>query len=438
MKKGEEFFRRNLLINRDFALLFFGRLVSQIGDGIHYLGLTWLVLDITGSGAALGSMIFVSSIPALILLPFTGVLADLCNRKIIVVSMDILRGLIMLFIAFLLKIGNVTLPALYIATILSTLCGVFFGPAISATIPGIVKKEELVKANALNNVSRAATSIVGPVLGAFLLAKAGYIGVFMINGIAFLFSALSEMFIHFPQMEKSDESSTGDTSSVKFFRSLIEGLIYVWKNIGLRTVILFALAVNFMGAPIFSVILPYFTKETLGFGAQQFSVIQASLPVGFLIGTALIGYLSKKYTKVQLLSVGIGMQGLTGVIFGLIAFPSIYINMNATLLLLILSLAIFLIGFLNTLINVPFEVTIQETVPDNYRGRVYGLLDSLMQMLVPVSTAISGILVDQLPIAGIFIMVGIVIIVLGIGLATSANVKSFYKCSNLSLFEEAS
>ena len=89
---------------------------------------------------------------------------------------------------------------LYAATILTSLCGVLFGPAISATIPGLVKKEELVKANSLNHFSRAATMILGPVLGAFLLGTTGYFGAFFINGIAFLLSALSETFIRFPEV----------------------------------------------------------------------------------------------------------------------------------------------------------------------------------------------------------------------------------------------
>ena len=126
---------QRLFINRDFGLLFWGRLVSQIGDGIHYFALTWLVLEMTGSGTALGTLLFASSIPGVILAPFTGVLADLWDRKKIVVSMDIVRGLILLILAAIFKAGSLTLPILYGATVLSSLCGVLFGPAISAAIP---------------------------------------------------------------------------------------------------------------------------------------------------------------------------------------------------------------------------------------------------------------------------------------------------------------
>ena len=92
MAKNRQTLGQRLFINRDYGLLFWGRLVSQVGDGVHYLALTWLVLDLTGSGTALGTMLFASSIPMVVLAPFTGVLADLWDRKTIVVSMDVLRS----------------------------------------------------------------------------------------------------------------------------------------------------------------------------------------------------------------------------------------------------------------------------------------------------------------------------------------------------------
>ncbi len=418
---------QRMFINRDFGLLFWGRLVSQVGDGAHYLALTWLVLDLTGSGTALGTMIFAASIPALLLSPFTGVLADLWDRKTIVVSMDVIRGLVILSLAVLFRAGRLNLAVLYGATIASSLCGVLFGPAISATIPGLVKKDELVKANALNNMSRAATMIIGPVLGAFLLDRTGYSGIFTINGIAFLLSAISEMFIRFPKVNLDGQTSGQVNVDHQVLAGLREGFNYVWEDVGLKTLIIFALAINFLGAPIFSVILPYFVKEVLEFNAQQFSIVQVGLPVGFLVGTALIGWLTKKYRKDILLCLGIGGQGLVGVLFGLISLPIVFGTIGTTLVLLFLVIAIFIIGFFNTLVNVPFEVMIQETVPDRYRGRVYGLLDSMMQLLTPVSTAFSGVLVDSFSVASIFIGVGILIIILGVNMASSHPIRQLYE-----------
>lgn len=426
MKKERQSLGQRLFINRDFGLLFWGRLVSQVGDGIHYLALTWLVLDLTGSGTALGTMLFASSIPMVVLAPFTGVLADLWDRKTIVVSMDVIRGLIILSLAFIYRSGSLTMPILYIATILSSLCGVLFGPAISATIPGLVKKEELVKANSLNNLSRAATMIIGPVLGAFLLGTTGYFGVFFINGIAFLLSALSETFIHFPLVKREQVSSAGPSPSRQFLLSFKEGFTYIWQNVGLKSLIFYATALNFLGAPLLSVVFPYFGKEVLLLEAQQYGTIQAMLPVGFLLGTVSMGFLTKKFRKESLLTSGITMQGLVVGLLGCFALPAVYGGAGLVNTLVALSGSLLLIGVMNTMVNVPFQVMLQETVPDGYRGRVYGLLDSIGQMLVPLSMAFSGVLVDNFSMASLFIVSGLITAALGLRMASSAKIKLLY------------
>jgi DHA3 family macrolide efflux protein-like MFS transporter len=426
MAKDKQTLGQRLFINRDFALLFWGRLVSQVGDGVHYLALTWLVLDLTGSGTALGTMLFASSIPMVVLAPFTGVLADLWDRKTIVVAMDVLRGLIILSLAFIFRAEHLTMPILYVATVFSSLCGVLFGPAISATIPGLVKKDELVKANSLNNFSRAATMILGPVLGAFLLGTTGYFGAFFINGVAFLLSALSETFIRFPKMVREHLPAPEVSPSRQFLFSFKQGFVYIWQNVGLRSLIFYATALNFVGAPLMNVVFPYFGKEVLLLEAQHYGTVQAMFPVGFLVGTVLVGYLTKKFRKEALLTSGITLQGLIVVMVGTFALPAVYSNAGLVNTLLSLSSSLLVIGVLNTLVNVPFQVMLQETVPDSYRGRVYGLIDSVGQMLVPLSMAISGFLVDSFSPASLFILSGLITAGLGFSMASSAKIKLLY------------
>lgn len=426
MKMAKQTLGQRLFINRDFGLLFWGRLVSQIGDGVHYLALTWLVLDLTGSGTALGTLLLASSIPMVILAPFTGVLADLWDRKTIVVSMDVVRGLVILSLAFIHRLGYLTMPILYGATVLSSLCGVLFGPAISAAVPGMVKKEELVKANSLNNFSRAATQIIGPIVGAFILGKTGYHGAFLINGTAFLFSAVSEMFIRFPKQSGDVESAGWATPSKQFVHSFQEGFRYIWQNTGLRTLIFFAVALNFVSAPLFSVVLPFFGKEVLSLGAEQYGSLQAMFSVGFLLGTFLVGYITKRFRKESLLSGAIVLQGCLSVFLGVLALPAVYGSWALGMTLVAMSAGLLLIGVLNTFVNVPFQVTLQEIVPDNYRGRVFGLLDSMVQLLVPLSTGMSGVLVDNFTTASLFSFAGVVVIVLGCAMALSRSIKLLY------------
>ncbi|NLL49407.1 MAG: MFS transporter [Firmicutes bacterium] len=175
-----------------------------------------------------------------------------------------------------------------------------------------------------------------------------------------------------------------------------------------------------------NVVFPYFGKEVLLLEAQQYGTIQAMLPVGFLLGTVLVGSLTKKFRKEALLTSGITSQGLVVGLLGFFALPAVYGNVSLASTLMALSSSLLLIGVMNTLVNVPFQVMLQETVPDGYRGRVYGLIDSIGQMLVPLSMAFSGVLVDSFSTASLFIFSGLITAALGLSMASSAKIKLLY------------
>ncbi|NLK08950.1 MAG: MFS transporter [Firmicutes bacterium] len=421
---------RRLFINRDFGLLFLGRLVSQIGDGIHYFALTWLVLDLTGSGAALGSVLMVSTLPGILLSPFAGVIVDTVSRKMIIVGADLIRGLLALALAVVYYLGLLTMPILYIATALLSLCGVVFGPAISASVPNLVEKDELVQANARNTFSMSATGILGPVVGAMLLGATGYFGVFAINGICFILSGISEMFIRFPSQIKPEaaDSEQDETANPwgQFMHNFKQGFAYIWNNEGLRTIILFALTLNFIANPLFSVVFPYFGKEVLRMDASHFGFIQSSFPVGLMLGTFIVGALTQRYTKFRLLTAGIVGQGFLVIFMSIIAFPAVYQGLSATAVFISIALPMLMLGVLSVQVNVPLGVALQESVPDHYRGRVFGLMDSLTQMLVPLSMAVFGVLLDIIPAAYFLIVCGVFSIVLGFAMGRSPGIVTLY------------
>jgi MFS family permease len=100
--------------------------------------------------------------------------------------------------------------------------------------------------------------------------------------------------------------------------------------------------------------------------------------------------------------------------------------MALTSIFLSLSAGMLVIGVLNIFINVPFQVTLQETVPDGYRGRVFGLIDSMVQMLVPISMALSGVLLDRFSPASFFVTAGAFTVCIAVAMALSRSIKLLY------------
>ena len=135
------------LFTRDFSLLWLGKSISQLGDGAGFIGLMWWVQSQTGSATALGLMAAISTLLRVILAPFSGVLADKLSKKTIIVLMDLLRGVIYTALAYLAWSNQLTRTSLIILASANTLCSVFFGPAITSSIPLLVKENNLPRAN---------------------------------------------------------------------------------------------------------------------------------------------------------------------------------------------------------------------------------------------------------------------------------------------------
>ena len=167
---------KNNLFTKDFTLLWLGKSVSQLGDGAGFIGLMWWVSQ-TGSATTLGLMAAVSSLVRVGLSPFSGALADRISKKAIIVSMDICRGLVYLAMGYLAWVGQLSLFHVIALSAVNTVFSVFFGPAISSSIPLIVEPENLPKANSFMQMTGIIVQIVsytaGGVLVAFIGAYAG-------------------------------------------------------------------------------------------------------------------------------------------------------------------------------------------------------------------------------------------------------------------------
>lgn len=122
-------------------LLWIGQLVSQFGVNIHYVTLMWWLIDTTGSTIALGTIMSIAALPAVIFGPVAGVFVDRMNRKAIIVGMDVIRGIVIGTLGLLEVAGMLKLYQLYIATGIVALCDCVFDPAILATIPNLVERE---------------------------------------------------------------------------------------------------------------------------------------------------------------------------------------------------------------------------------------------------------------------------------------------------------
>ena len=199
--------KSNLIKNVHFRRLIFGKLVSMLGSNIMQFALSLYVLSQTGSAALFASMLSISIIPRLLLSPFAGVVSDRFSRKTLIVSLDIMSGLVM-FVAGLFWISQgqaLSILSIYIIIIALEMIEIFFHSAMSAVLPSIVKREELLQANSYQTVVLNIGQLLAPVIAALLYTHTDMLWILWINAGCFILSSLSEMTIAIPKTQKSAE-----------------------------------------------------------------------------------------------------------------------------------------------------------------------------------------------------------------------------------------
>jgi MFS family permease len=229
------------LFNRNFFLLWQGQFVSQIGSQAYAIAMMLWVKHETGSASLMGFLMMVSMIPFVILGPIAGTFADHFSRRKIIIFSDILSGIPVLTLAFLMfylpHASQFLIVCLFLVNVTLAIIRSFFNPAIAASIPDIVPREKVSAANSLNQSSVQISQFIGQGIGGYLFVLLGAPLLFLIDGITYLFSAFSESFIRIPQ--KIPEKKGGWLDKFKQFKAdTSEGFRYVWGQTGIRALFL--------------------------------------------------------------------------------------------------------------------------------------------------------------------------------------------------------
>lgn len=392
----------SVLSNVNYLLLFLGGFVSRVGNGVHSVGLVWYIMQLKGSGLTMASVLMLASLPGVLLGPFSGVLVDRWNRKQIIIWMDVARGLIAVVMGFLIINGAMTYTYLMLGTVLIGICGTLFNPAVSASIPNIVKDEHLTQANSLEHMSMNVTGIIGPALGGVLIGFLGVSGIFIANGISYLLSAFSEVFIQLPPQKKVD-----GTRSVHFLQEMKDSGRYIYQQKPLFYTLFTCLFANFLYGGCFAVGLPLVLNNILHTSAVEYGIIQAAWPIGAALGGLLLVFLPevKKIFKLFVMAVSLQTLFFTGV--GIVAFPAVIGLIGlSTAKLSVIGLLI-IAGIFNAMVNIPIFVIVQRMIPDEIRGKIFAMIGTMSQGLVPVSMGLAGLVADLILPNFLFIFVGI-------------------------------
>lgn len=372
-----------LLRNHRFWLFWGGQSLSKIGDKLHYIALMWYVVNRTDSGMAMGSVLLASSLPIVLCAPKAGELIDRLNRKWLLAAADVLRAVAALGIGWAASSGEINLPLLLLFTALMAVGTAFFQPAVNALLPLIVREEDLLRANSVNESATQAAGLAGPVLAGVFLSVAAPHLVFYLNALSFLVGALSVL----PLAVQQPKVEAGRKGGLR------EGLRYLLERPALRDIALTFAALNF-AVSFMEVYIPFLNKESFGGGARELGLIFSAIFAGALLAS--FGLLLKKDINQWEKVIGGGII-LMGLSFAAIFF---FRQQHAALSLFLL------VGVGWGVFGTNARVYIQKTVEDQCRGRVFALISAVSNLMMPLAYGLAGLAASVLPVYPAFLLGG--------------------------------
>lgn len=373
------------LRQRNFAFLWFGQVISLIGDWVLFVALPFYIYTLTGSTLATGIMFIVQTIPRIFFGSVAGVFVDRWNRKYTMLIAELSQAFVLvpLFIVH----SQQWLWIVYIFAFIESSISQFFIPAKSAIIPNLVDEQHLLAANSLNSMSQELTRLVGPFLGGALLGLLGISSVILVDIISFLVSAGMIALISLPPTHNLAKQQAGTsrpaTSLARVWHEWLEGLQLVKKE-QLITAIFVVIGVAMVGEGIIEVLITAYVKQVMHGNALVLGWLMTAQAIGGIAGSLIVVQVSKILHPTRLIP-------LSALIFGSLILVIVHIPLLAVVLPLITLIGIAVIGFFVSLLTL-----LQSNVVDEYRGRIFGTLNTLQAVTMLFGMVLASGLGDRL------------------------------------------
>jgi MFS family permease len=386
-----------VLINRNFTRLWFGQAVSVVGDFVFDTTmLLWVAIvllpDKSYAPMVSSGMLLVVALAAVAVAPVAGVLVDRWDKRLTMLRADLIRFVLVGFLAVLsaLPAGVVPIPVLLVITAvvvtLATAAAGFFNPARIVLIGDIVPEEHLGKASGYVQVTGAAAAIVGPPLAAPLLVGVGVEWALAVNAVSFLVSYLFVRSVR-PDTPAADVGPTVDAPAPDgggFRREFVAGLALFRSN-GVLATLLVSSTLVMLGAGAVNALDVYFLQENLHADPEWFGLLGAAFGLGAVVGAALGGIAGDRFGHATVFRASLLGAALLFVVYSQLGalVPGIVV------------VALFSVGL--GCVGTVVMPLIVKSVPREFLGRVVSVIGPVNQVATVVSIAGAGALVGVLP-----------------------------------------
>jgi MFS family permease len=407
MPNGETRQGWQLLKTRNFSLLWWGQLISQVGDSLNKVALLWFVYSLTGSAMKMTMVGLLQTLPPLIFGPLIGVYLDRFPRKPVLIAVDLLRTVMVVLIPVLYACDALTLDRLYVLVFLNAIVSTIFGPALASTVPLIVPAPQLTSANALLQSTSNIGLLVGPALSGLGIALIGAQNVLYVDAATFLISAICLIPLRVPE----ETFVPHERAAPGFVPELLAGFRFVFMEH--RTIFnLMAIGTLYsLGTSALVFLLPILATESLQVGPMELGGLWSALGIGMLIATAWLASINQGDLCSRLKLMAVAMVIGASAVFGLSLFHTPVLA----------AVMILMIGGSTAVFTPIVWSVLQELTPQHLLGRVFTTFSTGGMSSAMAGMAGVGWAADTIGLSGALLGIAIALLATGVLAAVSSR-----------------
>ncbi len=372
---------------RNFRLFWSGQLISVSGTWMQSIGQAWLVVTLTQSPFAVGTVTTLQFLPITLLVLFGGVFADRVPKRSFLVGTQTAAMIQALVLGVLISTGAIRLWQIYLLALALGVTNAFDNPTRQAFVPEMVGRDLVTNAVALNSTLFNAARIVGPAIGGLTIATIGIDGTFYLNAASFIPVIIALM------MMRPSELYPVAKGEGRLLQQLGEGIGYAYRTPQIMLILLVMFFVGTFGYN-FSTALPLLADLVLHVGSVGFGAMTAVLGVGSLVGALVIAY-TRRVGERQLL--------IAGFLFSML-FVGIGLSPWFALTLPVLVV----LGFAAIVFSASANTRLQLLSPGALRGRIMSLYVLLFAGTTPIGALLLGYSAEKLGVQPAVVLFGLV------------------------------
>ena len=397
---------RNVFAGRNFRLVFFGALVSELGAVLYSFAVSFYILEISNNNAFLqGLYLALCGVAMLVLTPVGGVLGDRFNKARIMYVCDYLKGGLIILATVLMLLfrePDAHIVILFVLGIVGNAISGIFNPASGALIPRIVDEDKIQQANSYFTIKSSLESILGIVLAGILYAALPIYTLFFLVGASFVASGLSEMFIRY------DHTPSQEQLTVKLaLKDMRDGLVYLKTKKSILAMLGAILFINFFFSPITGNFLPYFIKTDLysassyifsGFLTPELwsSVVSVFFGVSSLVGAVILSAAKQPEKCGHKVAVRICVLAVLVILWTLSYWYFVDCGVSINAFLVSLCVGTLIMGFFISYINIPTSTALMRVVDKDMLSKVNSITSIGSQGMIPIASVLAGAILQSM------------------------------------------